>query len=357
MFERFCIMIKLTLSKQKIFQIILVSILVLLNGCGWLGLRDKSNDYLLSEEMVDTQIPDGMKHVKPLKQLYSIPEINNTNQISESFEVPRPLPASENTFDQLVKIQSFDESRWILINIPPRELWPRLRNVLSRSGVPAETVDGYKGKIETVWVTFKSDDEKSHRFKFDVSPGVQLDSTEIRVVHNQSNRGEENNAEWSNRSDSDQRELDMLTLIANDLAALQDFASVSMLANEIGGDSKVNIINSNTVNPYIEMKLNYDRAWASVIYSAERGGFTTLDRDRTQGTIFVIYNEEGSKRAGFFSRIFGRSSESDELGIEYHIVVSAIDENVEIRVLDSSNGKLERAITLRILTALRTNLS
>jgi len=357
MFERFCIMIKLTLSKQKIFQIILVSILVLLNGCGWLGLRDKSNDYLLSEEMVDTQIPDGMKHVKPLKQLYSIPEINNTNQISESFEVPRPLPASENTFDQLVKIQSFDESRWILINIPPRELWPRLRNVLSRSGVPAEAVDGYKGKIETVWVTFKSDDEKSHRFKFDVSPGVQLDSTEIRVVHNQSNRGEENNAEWSNRSDSDQRELDMLTLIANDLAALQDFASVSMLANEIGGDSKVNIINSNTVNPYIEMKLNYDRAWASVIYSAERGGFTTLDRDRTQGTIFVIYNEEGSKRAGFFSRIFGRSSESDELGVEYHIVVSAIDENVEIRVLDSSNGKLERAITLRILTALRTNLS
>lgn len=350
-------MIKLTLSKQKIFQIILVSILVLLNGCGWLGLRDKSNDYLLSEEMVDTQIPDGMKHVKPLEQLYSIPEINNTNQISESFEVPRPLPASENTFDQLVKIQSFDESRWILINIPPRELWPRLRNVLSRSGVPAETVDGYKGKIETVWVTFKSDDEKSHRFKFDVSPGVQLDSTEIRVVHNQSNRGEENNAEWSNRSDSDQRELDMLTLIANDLAALQDFASVSMLANEIGGDSKVNIINSNNVNPYIEMKLNYDRAWASVIYSAERGGFTTLDRDRTQGTIFVIYNEEGSKRAGFFSRIFGRSSESDELGIEYHIVVSAIDDNVEIRVLDSSNGKLERAITLRILTALRTNLS
>lgn len=350
-------MIKLTLSKQKIFQIILVSILVLLNGCGWLGLRDKSNDYLLSEEMVDTQIPGGMKHVKPLKQLYSIPEINNTNQISESFEVPRPLPASENTFDQLVKIQSFDESRWILINIPPRELWPRLRNVLSRSGVPAETVDGYKGKIETVWVTFKSDDEKSHRFKFDVSPGVQLDSTEIRVVHNQSNRGEENNAEWSNRSDSDQRELDMLTLIANDLAALQDFASVSMLANEIGGDSKVNIINSNNVNPYIEMKLNYDRAWASVIYSAERGGFTTLDRDRTQGTIFVNYNEEGSKRAGFFSRIFGRSSESDELGIEYHIVVSAIDENVEIRVLDSSNGKLERAITLRILTALRTNLS
>lgn len=350
-------MIKLTLSKQKIFQIILVSILVLLNGCGWLGLRDKSNDYLLSEEMVDTQIPGGMKHVKPLKQLYSIPEINNTNQISESFEVPRPLPASENTFDQLVKIQSFDESRWILINIPPRELWPRLRNVLSRSGVPAETVDGYKGKIETVWVTFKSDDEKSHRFKFDVSPGVQLDSTEIRVVHNQSNRGEENNAEWSNRSDSDQRELDMLTLIANDLAALQDFASVSMLANEIGGDSKVNIINSNNVNPYIEMKLNYDRAWASVIYSAERGGFTTLDRDRTQGTIFVNYNEEGSKRAGFFSRIFGRSSESDELGIEYHIVVSAIDDNVEIRVLDSSNGKLERAITLRILTALRTNLS
>lgn len=350
-------MIKPAFSEQKIFQIIIVFVLVLLNGCGWLGLRDKSNDYLLSEEMLVTQIPGEMKHIKSLEQLYPIPNIDSANQISESFEVPRPLPASENTFDQLVKIQSFDESRWILINIPPRELWPRLRNVLSRSGVPAESVDGYKGKIETVWVTFKSDDEKSHRFKFDVSPGVQFDSTEIRVVHNQSDRGQENSTEWSDRSDSDQRELDMLTLIANDLAALQDFASVSMLANEIGGESKVNIINSSNVNPYIEMKLKYDRAWASVIYSAERGGFTTLDRDRTQGMIFVNYEEEGSKRAGFFSRIFGRSSESDELEIEYHITVSTVDDHVEIRVVDSNNGKLERAITLRILTALRTNLS
>ena len=110
-------MIKRAFSEQKIFRIIIVFVLVLLNGCGWLGLRDKSNDYLLSEEMLVTQIPDEIKHIKSLEQLYPIPNIDSTNQISESFEVPRPLSASENTFDQLVKIQSFDENRWILINI------------------------------------------------------------------------------------------------------------------------------------------------------------------------------------------------------------------------------------------------
>ena len=31
-----------------------------LAGCGWLGLRDRSNDYLLSEEVEPIIIPDGI---------------------------------------------------------------------------------------------------------------------------------------------------------------------------------------------------------------------------------------------------------------------------------------------------------
>ena len=120
----------------------MVIYLSILTGCGWLGLRDKSGDYLLSEETVKTQIPDDMAISKPLEQLYPIPGISRSNEANLSFEVPRPLPASENTFDQLVKIQSFDENRWILINIPPNETWPRLRNVLNRSGV-ADSEDAF----------------------------------------------------------------------------------------------------------------------------------------------------------------------------------------------------------------------
>tara|TARA_B100001989_G_scaffold80575_1_gene55690 strand:+ start:2282 stop:3286 length:1005 start_codon:yes stop_codon:yes gene_type:complete len=334
----------------------MIAHVTLLAGCGWLGLRDKSGDYLLSEETVKTEIPEDMAISKSLEQLYPIPGISRSNEANLSFELPRPLPASENTFDQLVKIQSFDENRWILINIPPNETWPRLRNVLNRSGVPTDAVDGFAGRIDTVWVTFKSDEIKSHRFKFDITPGVQLDSTEIRITHNEADRGSELEAEWPEKSDSDQRELDMLTLIANDLASLQDFASVSMLANEIGGVSKVTVVNS-TEYPFIEMKLGFARAWASVIYSSERGGFTTLDRDRSEGLIYVNYSEDGDTERGFFSRIFTREKDPTELEIQYLIDVSQVDDSIRVRVFNKDNAQIERTSALRILSALRTNLS
>ncbi|MBT5103938.1 MAG: outer membrane protein assembly factor BamC, partial [Porticoccaceae bacterium] len=166
-----------------------------LTGCGWLGLRDRSEDYLLSEETAPTAVPAEMDSAG-LGQAYPIPQIKtNSGQLS-SYEVPRPQAASVNTFEQLVKIQSFDERRWILINIAPGELWPRLRSVLNRSGVPSARAEGSSGLIETVWVTFNSDQENSHRFRFSITPGVQIESTEISAIHNQVVRGEEESGQW-----------------------------------------------------------------------------------------------------------------------------------------------------------------
>ena len=273
---------------MKIMSAILVILFsVNLTSCGWLGLKDRTNDYLLSEETEPTVIPRELS-TGSLGQLYPIPAIETSSEQLVSFDVPRPLPASVNTFEQLVKIQSFDEGRWVLINISPSELWPRLRNVLNRNGVPSAVAQGSSGLIETVWVTFSSDDDNSHRFRFTIAPGVQVESTEIAVVHNQAVRGEEDNAAWSSASDSDQRELDMLTLVANDLAGVNDFASVSLLAQDIGGASKVEIISPEIADPFIRIKLGFDRSWASVVYSLERGGFSTIDKNRSDGCFTSI---------------------------------------------------------------------
>ena len=288
---------------MKIMSAILVILFsVNLTSCGWLGLKDRTNDYLLSEETEPTVIPRELS-TGSLGQLYPIPAIETSSEQLVSFDVPRPLPASVNTFEQLVKIQSFDEGRWVLINISPSELWPRLRNVLNRNGVPSAVAQGSSGLIETVWVTFSSDDDNSHRFRFTIAPGVQVESTEIAVVHNQAVRGEEDNAAWSSASDSDQRELDMLTLVANDLAGVNDFASVSLLAQDIGGASKVEIISPEIADPFIRIKLGFDRSWASVVYSLERGGFSTIDKNRSDGMLYVNYTEPSNTEAVSYTHL------------------------------------------------------
>ena len=103
------------------------SVVLILNltGCGWLGLRDRSNDYLLAEETQPTVVPADLDSAT-LGQIYPIPLIPVNSVELVSFEVPRPQPASVNTFEQLVKIQSVEGRRWVLINISPSEaLAPR----------------------------------------------------------------------------------------------------------------------------------------------------------------------------------------------------------------------------------------
>ncbi len=332
-----------------------IIVVLSLSGCGWLGLRDRSNDYLLAEETAVTTIPEGLDRAV-IGQIYPIPQIPSDTIELVGFEVPRPQPASVNTFEQLVKIQTLEGRRWILINIPPSEVWPRVRSVLNRSGVPAALAEGSSGIIETVWVKFNSDEDNSHRFRFQISPGVQLNSTEISLLHNQAVRSAEDQAEWPQTSDEDSREKDMLTLIANELAGAMDYSSVSLLAQNIGGEPKVNIVTPEVADPFIQVKLSFDRAWASILYSVNRGGFQLIDQNRSEGTLFVNYTDLSIDEPGFFRRWFGESSD-EILEINYRVLVQIVGADVEVRIVGRDAEGLTRVEALRLLKILRNNMS
>ena len=333
-----------------------IFVILSLTGCGWLGLRDRSNDYLLAEETEVTAIPAGLDR-SVIGQLYPIPQIASESIELVDFEAPRPQPASVNTFEQLVKIQSLEGRRWVLINIPPSELWPRVRSVLNRNGVPAALAEGSSGVIETVWVKFNSDEDNSHRFRFQISPGVQVNSSEISLLHNQAVRSEEEQAVWPQASDSDQREKDMLTMLANELAGASDYASVSLLAQNIGGEAKVVVITPEVADPFIQIKLSFDRAWASILYSADRGGFTLVDKNRSEGTLYVNYTDKATDEPGFFARWFGEDSGDQILEVNYQVLVQVVGANVEVRVVGPDSEGLGKAETLRLLKILRNNMS
>ena len=340
---------------KRLISALNIVVILSLSGCGWLGLRDRSNDYLLAEETDVTVVPEGLDSIV-LGQIYPVPQIPINNVELIEFDVPRPQPASVNTFEQMVKIQSLEGRRWVLINVPPSEVWPRVRNVLNRNGVPAALADGSKGVIETVWVKFNSDEENSHRFRFRISPGVQLDSAEISALHNQAPRSQEDQAAWPQGSDSDQREQDMLSMIANELADSANYASVSLLAQDIGGDAKVEVVAPEVADPFINAKLSFDRTWASIIYSADRGGFVSIDQNRSEGIIYVNYSDETADEPGFFARWFGGGSD-EILEVNYRVLVETVGANVEVRIVGAEGQGLNKAEALRLLKVLRSNMS
>ena len=47
----------LAIKMKSLISALNIVVILSLSGCGWLGLRDRSNDYLLAEETEVTAIP------------------------------------------------------------------------------------------------------------------------------------------------------------------------------------------------------------------------------------------------------------------------------------------------------------
>lgn len=268
--------------------VLLITATALLSGCGI--FKSSREDYLKAEELPPIVVPAD-KDSSTIGQIYVIPPIEGEVASTETYDVPRPQPVSKNVFEETVKIQSFSGERWILINKPPTEIWPRLRNILNRSGIPAQKVDASTGIIETGWVNFKDDESKSHRFRFNIEPGIPVDSSEVRILQMETPTGAEDNAApWPAQDSQDPaREEEMLNLIANALASDISSGTVSLLAQSIGGEHKVEIVTPKVADPYIVMRLDYERAWASVLYSLSRDGFSVTDQNQLEGEVMVSY--------------------------------------------------------------------
>lgn len=326
-----------------------------LSSCGWIGLRDRSNDYLKAEST------NPMKEAElgntALGTLYTIPPTSNTALDYDEFEVPRPQPISENSFQQVVKIQRLGEDQWILVNVKPEEVWPRLRNILSANAVPVVVADGEKGIIDTQWLRYQDETDLSHRFRIFVKPSVQQDSSEVKVLHNEAATGDELNAQWAAMSQDKEKEDAIIQLLSSNLANDIEKGSVSLLAANIGGEERVQITTPANEAPRIEMKLDAERAWASVLYSADKGGFTIVDKDRSKGEILVNFDESDPEASpGFFSKLFS-SKKEDQLYPTHKIRFVENKTHSDVYIVDKDGKELKSSQTVSLLKILRSNLS
>lgn len=344
----------------KLLSLILLGATAL-TGCALFDdegmFRNRSGDYRHAEEIPPLVVPEGMD-AQTVGQLYPIPPISETAILEEFDVAPRPQPLAENSLDEVIKIQSLSGERWILSNRGPSEIWPRLRNILNRSGIPTASADASKGVLETVWLELKDDEGNNHRYRFYIRPGVQVDSTEIKVLHDQVSKEERSKEPWPGTSSDDNREKDMVSMIANALAGDISSGAVSLLAQSIGGEQQVEFVVPQVADPYLLMKLDYNRAWASVNYSVARGGFTLIDQDQSAGVFYVNYTPLDEDDGGWFSGLFKKDGgDKKTLEINCLVIMTSSDDGVQVRISDKDKGSLERKEAIKRLKIVRTNLS
>ena len=350
-------MLKLVLGKGSKVGVAVISVAFLLTGCGI--FKDRGDEYLQSGTIPPMQVPEG-KDSSAVGEIYRIPDVSNAAVTNDKYDVPRPQPLSETRFEETVKIQTFEEKSWILINKPPEEVWPRVRNILSRSSIPTTRVDARTGVMETSWLQFKDDEESRHRFRVHIEPAVQMNSTEVKLLHSQMKVGVEGeNVAWPSTSDAKEREKEMLDMVANALATDINSGTISLLAQSIGGESKVEMVTPQVADPYLVIKLSYERSWASVIYSLSRGGFSITDQNQTAGVVFVDFQtskEVDTEEDGFFSRWFGDDEEETEAK-PFQVLVKKAEQGAEVRIVAEDKSSLDTTLSTRLLKIIRANLS
>jgi len=119
------------------------------------------------------------------------------------------------------------------------------------------------------------------------------------------------------------------------------------------------VVNPEVADPYLLVKLAFERTWASIDYSASRGGFITIDKNRNDGLFIVNYSDlvEGEEE-GFFASWFGdKAADQEIIDANYQILVQTVGANTEVRIVDVNGGSVDKLMLLKLLTVLRNNMT
>lgn len=333
----------------------------ILTGCGMFAddgmFRDRGKDYLAAREYPQIRVPNGLDD-QALGQLYVIPPVTEPLLAEETAALPPPQPLGVSLLEEDIKVQSLGDRRWVWINRGPAEVWPRVRNLLNANNMVADRSDAAAGVIETAWVIFDDEPDNQHRYRLRIEQGVQPDTAEITVEHAVAPRGGESTA-WSAVATGDRRALDMIDFIASGLAGGEAAGSVSLLAQSIGGGGKVEMVAPADLEPYLLIKLEYDRSWASVAYSVSQDEFLLVDQDRSRGLFYVSLKEEfEDERPGFFARMLGAGDDAEDAAItaRYRIELQETQQGIRVKV-ETDGEELDRARQLEVLNRIRANLA
>ena len=313
-------------------RIIVVAALGLgVSGCGWLfdkedGLfRDRSNDYRNSKELAPLKLPAGVS-ANSIDDNYAIPPISDRSELTGEFVVPRPESLGDEVSREAVRINRLGDEQWVLVNVSPGQVWPRLRSFFSLGGVGILRADAVNGILETTWIQPVDTALPKERYQLLIEQGVQRGTSEVRVKQMTISAGDD----WPAQSSSTERENTLIQQLSQFLADSAIDSSVSMLAEQAHNASgRVTIEQKTGQEPYILLQLPYYRAWASLGLAIKKAGFIQDDLDATQQLYYVRYDrdedEDSAEDDGWFSGWFSGDKAVEPQGTAYFVRIKQRD--------------------------------
>ncbi|MFZ3184494.1 MAG: outer membrane protein assembly factor BamC [Pseudomonas sp.] len=358
------------------------------SGCGWLWgedgyFRDRGNDYLDARETAPMQLPAGVK-AKRLDPLLPIPGNVAGVRIAEGdaeFEVPRPPVLKDITVASDFSLQKSGDSRWIVAQRPPAEVWPVARQFFEDNGFKVVDEHPQAGEFSTAWQPIEqisstlarrlssrvafSEAGGETRVRVRVEPGVQRNTSEVFVVSVERAAGSTADLPWPSSAGNPGLEAALLDeMLANLSRSAEQGGSVSLLAGQsFDTPSRISMIADGNGNPILSLGADLDRSWSSVGRSLDLAQIHIDDLNRSLGVYYINLdpNAAADEKPGFFSWLPFVDGAVDPAEIEesaerYQVRLTKVGDSVQVSVEKDANTVAPADVARSILSRIQENL-
>ncbi|PAU58520.1 outer membrane protein assembly factor BamC [Pseudomonas indica] len=355
------------------------------SGCGWLWgddgyFRDRSSDYLEARQTAPMQLPSNVD-AKRLDPLLPVPQQVATNTATGEYEVPRPQPLSVRGEASEFSLQKSGDSRWVVAQRAPAEVWPVARQFFEDNGFRIAEEHPQTGEFVTAWQRFDElsatmarrlssrvsgvSPDSETRVRVRIEPGVQRNTSEIFVVSVERSAGSTADIDFPSRSVNTSLDGALLDeMMASMARSAEQGGSVSLLAaRDYDAPSRVSLTEDGNGNPVLNLGADFDRAWSGVGRALAAGDVYVDDLNRSLGVYYINLAESAQERAeppGFFKRLFG-GGEPDKEEIEaraerYQVRLTSVGDSVQVTVEKDINTVAPADVARRILGLIQENL-
>jgi len=352
---------------MRIPTLTLVATTLVLSGCSF--LQGKEIDYKSAGTRPSLEVPPDLL-APSADGRYAIPgTVQGSATYSDYSQERGARPAASNatvlpTVDK-ARIERAGSQRWLVVDLPPAEVWPVLKDFWQELGFLVNVDTPEAGVMETDWAENRAkipqDGLRSllgkvidglystgerDRFRTRVeSSGAG--GTEIYISHRgmievfegTQGGGDQGRGRtlWQPRAPDPELEAEMLRRLMLRFGIENDRAQ-TLLARQA---SEPRAITGYTADkaPGVLMEDAFDRAWRRVGLALDRIGFVVEDRDRAQGIYYVRYAdpEAGARKdTGWVAKLaFWRGNDKTDQALKY-----------QVRVIDKGDAGAVAAVYL-----------
>lgn len=356
-----------------------LGVLLLLGGCKWMNddkgfFVNRDDDYLTMEERQALVVPSDLEASK-VADPFPIPRTpRQLNPEFYPYKPPRPDAIFANDNRDEVRIQRLGERAWLVVPEATTTVWPKVKQFLAENGISVASEMTEYGRLDTEWLDTSRESyrdilrtvireakeqdgflEGRDRLLIRVEPGLRESTSEVYVRHENDALGLPSVGVVdlnTIRSLIPAAEVDALSEIGAYIAAKVSEQTISMVATENVGRVKSSVERNEAGTPVLELRVDYDRAWATLGQALTRAEVEVENLDQVEGVYYVNIPDQvlTGEEKGWLGGLLGRGKKGHELQLH---VEEAGDAVYHVSVTDDRAEPVDREFGQEVLTMIR----